>query len=437
VALIYQIYKPDDMKNLLTELSEKDKQNGSMPHTVKQFEKSERLNKLRYEIRGPVYERALQLQREGFNITNLNIGNPAAFGMDTPDEIVHDIVANIRGAQGYVDSRGLFAARKAVMQYYQSIGVKNTQIEDVFIGNGVSELIVMCVQALLNEGDEVLLPAPDYPLWTTSVGLAGGKAVHYACDENNDWNPNLKDLESKITAKTKALVVINPNNPTGAVYDREIIERMVEIAEKHSLVLFSDEIYDKILYDDMKHHSIAPLVENTLAITMGGLSKNYRATGFRGGWLIMSGAKQRAKSYIEGLTLMASMRLCANVFAQFGIQTALGGYQSINDLVIPTGRLYKQVQLAYEKLNAVDGLSCTRPKGALYIFPKIDLKKFDFKDDDDFVLQLLEEEHILVVSGNGFNYPKKDHFRIVLLANTEVLGEALDKMIAFMERHRK
>lgn len=408
-----------------------------MPHTGKQFEKSQRLSKLRYEIRGPVYERALQLHREGYKITNLNIGNPANFGFDTPDEIVHDIVANIRGAQGYADSRGLFAARKAVMQYYQSLGVKHTQIEDVFIGNGVSELIVMCMQALLNEGDEVLLPAPDYPLWTTAVGLCGGKAVHYTCDEDNDWNPDLNDLEAKITNRTKAIVIINPNNPTGAVYERGIVENIVQIAEKQGLILFADEIYDKILYDGAKHHSIAPMVENTLAITMGGLSKNYRAAGFRGGWMIMSGAKHRAKSYIEGLTLLASMRLCANVFAQFGIQTALGGYQSINDLVTSTGRLHKQMQLSYEKINAVDGLSCTRPKGALYVFPKIELKKFDFKDDDDFILQLLEEEHILVVAGNGFNYPKKDHFRIVFLPNTEVLGEALDRMIAFMERHRK
>lgn len=408
-----------------------------MPHSSKQFGKSQRLESLRYEIRGPVYERALYLQQQGFKITNLNIGNPAPFGFDVPDEIVHDIISNIREAQGYADSRGLFAARKAVMQYYQSIGVRNTQIEDVYIGNGVSELIVMCMQALLNEGDEVLVPAPNYPLWTAAVGLSGGKAVHYMCDEQSDWNPDIKDIEAKITAKTKAIVIINPNNPTGAVYEKEVVESIVKLAEEKGLILFSDEVYDKILYDGAKHHSVAPLVENTLAVTLGGLSKNYRAAGFRGGWLILSGAKHRAKSYVEGLTFLATMRLCSNVFAQFGIQTALGGYQSINDLVAPTGRLYKQMELCYDKINSIPGLSCTRPKGALYVFPKIDLKKFDFKDDDDFISNLLEEHHILVVAGNGFNYPQKDHFRIVFLPSVEVLGDAMDKMEMLFESFRK
>ena len=408
-----------------------------MPHSAKQFEKSQRLASLRYEIRGPIYERALFLQQQGFKITNLNIGNPAAFGFDTPDEIVHDIISNIREAQGYADSRGLFAARKAVMQYYQSIGVKNTQIEDVYIGNGVSELIVMCMQALLNEGDEVLVPTPDYPLWTAAVGLCGGKPVHYICDEKSDWNPDLKDIESKITSRTKAIVIINPNNPTGAVYDREIVEGIVKIAESNGLILFSDEIYDKILYDGAVHHSVAPMVENTLAVTMGGLSKNYRAAGFRGGWLILSGAKHRAKSYTEGLTFLASIRLCANVIAQYGIQTALGGYQSIHDLVIPTGRLYKQMEMCHEKLIAIPGVTCVRPKGALYLFPKIDLKQFVFKDDDAFILGLLEEHHILVVAGNGFNYPTKDHFRIVFLPSVEVLGAAMDKLTLFLENNRR
>ena len=408
-----------------------------MPHSAKQFEKSHRLGSLRYEIRGPIYERALFLQQQGFKITNLNIGNPAAFGFDTPDEIVHDIISNIREAQGYADSRGLFAARKAVMQYYQSIGVKNTQIEDVYIGNGVSELIVMCMQALLNEGDEVLVPTPDYPLWTAAVGLCGGKPVHYICDEKSDWNPDLKDIESKITSRTKAIVVINPNNPTGAVYDREIVEGIVKVAESNGLILFSDEIYDKILYDGAVHHSVASMVENTLAVTMGGLSKNYRAAGFRGGWLILSGAKHRAKSYTEGLTFLASIRLCANVIAQYGIQTALGGYQSIHDLVIPTGRLYKQMEMCHEKLTAIPGVTCVRPKGALYLFPKIDLKQFVFKDDDAFILGLLEEHHILVVAGNGFNYPTKDHFRIVFLPSVEVLGAAMDKLTLFLENNRR
>ena len=408
-----------------------------MPFSNQQFQKSNRLESLRYEIRGPVYERALYLQQQGYKITQLNIGNPAAFGFDTPDEIVHDIIANIREAQGYADSRGLFAARKAVMQYYQSIGVKNTQIEDVYIGNGVSELIVLSMQALLNPGDEVLLPAPDYPLWTTAVGLCGGKPVHYLCDEKNDWNPNLKDLESKITDRTKAIVIINPNNPTGAVYDKQIVENIVKLAESKGLILFSDEIYDKILYDDALHHSVAPMVENTLGVTFGGLSKNYRAAGFRGGWFILTGAKHRAKSYTEGLTLLASMRLCSNVFAQFGIQTALGGYQSIQDLVIPQGRLYRQIKLCHERLNAIDGITCTMPKGAMYVFPKIDLKQFDFKDDEDFVFQLLEEEHILVVAGSGFNYPQKNHFRVVTLPNEEILTDAFNRIERFFEQHRK
>jgi alanine-synthesizing transaminase len=426
------------MKILKNGLHIVEQTNGNgMPHTEKQFEKSHRLEKLRYEIRGPIYERALQLQQQGFKITNLNIGNPAPFGFDTPEEIVHDIIANIRDAMGYADSRGLFAARKAVMQYYQSLGVRNTQIEDVFIGNGVSELIVMTMQALLNDGDEVLIPSPDYPLWTTAVGLCNGKAVHYMCDEKSDWNPDLKDLESKINSRTKAIVLINPNNPTGAVYDREIVEKIVQLAEKHHIILFSDEIYDKILYDDAQHHSIAPMMENTLGVTFSGLSKNYRAAGFRGGWILLSGAKHRAKSYIEGLTLLASMRLCANVITQYGIQTALGGYQSIKELVAPTGRLYQQTMMSYARMNAIEGVSCTKPKGSLYVFPQLDLKQFDFKDDHDFVLQLLEEEHILVVAGTGFNYPKKNHFRIVILPNTEILNTAYNKMERFLNAHRK
>lgn len=400
------------------------------------FKKSQRLNKLRYEIRGPVYERALQLAREGYKITHLNIGNPAPFGFEAPDEIIHDIIANIRGAQGYVDSRGLFAARKAVMQYYQSLGVRNTEIEDVFIGNGVSELIVLAMQALLNDGDEVLVPSPDYPLWTTAVGLAAGKAVHYVCDEAADWNPDLRDIAAKITPKTRAIVIINPNNPTGAVYEKEVLRGIIALAERNNLIVFADEIYDKVLYDGVKHYPLATMSDKTLIVTMNGLSKNYRAAGFRGGWLILSGAKHRAKDYIEGLTFLASMRLCSNVFAQFGIQTALGGYQSITDLVAPTGRLYRQMELAHQKITAIDGITCVRPKGALYLFPKIDLSQFTFKDDDEFVYQLLEEQHILVVAGNGFNYPTKDHFRIVFLPNTDTLTTAIDKIASFLDSYR-
>lgn len=399
--------------------------------------KSKRLEHLKYEIRGPVYEKALALQNQGYKITSLNIGNPAAFGFETPDEIVHDIIVNIRNAQGYVDSRGLFAARKAVMQYYQNLGVKNILIEDIYIGNGVSELISLVMNALLNIGDEVLIPSPDYPLWTTVVELAGGKAMHYQCDEKNEWQPDLQDIESKITPQTKALVIINPNNPTGAVYSKETVNKLVEIAAKNNLILFSDEIYDKILYDETKHFSAAGLSEECLIVTMGGLSKNYRAAGFRGGWMILTGAKHRAKSYIEGLNFLFSTRLCANVITQFGIQTALGGYQSINDLVAPGGRLYKQMNLAWEKLNAIDGVSCVKPKGALYLFPTYDPEKFTFKDDSHFVMSLLEEQKILVVAGSGFNFKGKNNFRIVFLPHVELLNQALDKIALHFENYRK
>ena len=399
--------------------------------------KSKRLEHLKYEIRGPVYEKALALQNQGYKITSLNIGNPAAFGFETPDEIVHDIIVNIRSAQGYVDSRGLFAARKAVMQYYQNLGVKNILIEDIYIGNGVSELISLVMNALLNTGDEVLIPSPDYPLWTTVVELAGGKAMHYACVESNDWQPDLVDIESKITPNTKALVIINPNNPTGAVYSKETVQKLVQIAAKNNLILFSDEIYDKILFDDTKHFSAAGLSEECLIITMGGLSKNYRAAGFRGGWMILTGAKHRAKSYIEGLNFLFSTRLCANVITQFGIQTALGGYQSINDLVAPGGRLYKQMNLAWEKLNAIDGVTCVKPKGALYLFPTYDPSKFNFVDDSHFVMSLLEEQKILVVAGSGFNFSGRNNFRIVFLPHVELLNQALDKIALHFENYRK
>lgn len=401
------------------------------------FLKSDRLSDLRYEIRGPVYEKALDLESQGYTIIKLNIGNPAPFGFDAPDEIVHDIILNIRNAQGYSDSRGLFAARKAVMHYTQNLGIKDVAINDVFIGNGVSELILLTMQALLNEGDEVLVPSPDYPLWTASVALSGGKPVHYLCDEQANWNPDLADLESKITSRTRAIVVINPNNPTGAVYDKAILKGIARMAEQHQLIVFADEIYDKILYDGAEHHPMAKLVEDTLCVSMGGLSKNYRAAGFRGGWLVLSGAKHRAKSYIEGLTLLASMRLCANVPTQYAIQTALGGYQSINDLILPTGRLYRQIQYAYDRITDIPGLTCVRPKGSLYIFPKIDLSQFRIASDDDFVFDLLDEQKVLVVAGTGFNYVHNDHFRIVCLPSIDDLTPALDRIELFLESRRK
>ena len=401
-----------------------------------QFQKSTRLENIRYDIRGPVYEKALELESQGYKIINLNIGNPAPFGFDAPDEIIHDMILNIRNAQGYVDSRGLFAARKAVMHYTQTLGIKNVDISDIYIGNGVSELIVMAMQALLNDGDEVLVPSPDYPLWTAAVALTGGRAVHYVCDEQADWNPDLVDLERKITPKTKAIVVINPNNPTGAVYDLDVLTKIARMAERHGLILFCDEIYDRVLYDDAVHHPMATLVQDTLCVSMGGLSKNYRAAGFRGGWMILSGAKQRAKSYIEGLTLLATLRLCANVPTQFAIQTALGGYQSIKDLVAPSGRLYKQMDFIYQRITRIPGISCVRPRGAMYLFPKIDLNQFSFEDDGEFVYQLLAEQKVLVVAGTGFNYVKNDHFRIVTLPPMDELTIAVDRIESFLESKR-
>ncbi len=401
-----------------------------------EFLKSSRLDSLKYEIRGPVYDKAQSLIAQGYKIISLNIGNPASYGFETPDEIIHDIIINIRNAQGYVDSRGLFSARKAVMQYYQSRGIKNILIEDIFIGNGVSELISLSLNALLNSNDEVLIPAPDYPLWTTVVELAGGKAVHYKCLEEDGWIPSAEDIESKISSKTKAIVLINPNNPTGAVYPKEVILKLSKIAQKNNLILFADEIYDKILYDENTHHTAAGLNEDVLTITMGGMSKNYRAAGFRGGWMLITGPKNKAKSYIEGLNFLFSTRLCANVITQYGIQTALGGYQSINDLVEKNGRLYKQMNLAYEKINSIDGVSCEKPKGALYLFPKIDLSKFDFRDDQHFVMSLLEEQKVLVVAGSGFNLDANNYFRIVFLPHVELLELAIDKIIEHFENHR-
>lgn len=399
--------------------------------------KSERLVHLKYDIRGPVYEKSLELESQGYKIISLNIGNPATFGFDAPDEIVHDIILNIRNAQGYADSRGLFAARKAVMHHTQNIGLPGITINDIYIGNGVSELIMLAMQALLNEGDEVLIPSPDYPLWTASVAFCGGKPIHYSCNEAADWNPDLADLESKITARTRAIVVINPNNPTGAVYAKSVLEGIARVAERHKLIVFSDEIYDRILYDDNVHYPIAKMVHDTLCITMGGLSKNYRAAGFRGGWLILSGARQRAKSYIEGLTLLASMRLCANVPTQYAIQTALGGYQSIKDLVVPAGRLHKQIMLAYNRMIAIPGVTCVKPRGALYIFPKIDFSQFNIASDEEFVYDLLTEQKVLVVAGTGFNYADNDHFRIVCLPTVDELTVALDRIEAFLESRRK
>ncbi len=401
-----------------------------------EFKKSNRLENIKYAIRGPVFEKAHAMQNAGVDIINLNIGNPAPFGFNVPDEMVQDIIANIKRSQGYVHHLGIFSARKAVMQYCQQINIKDVEIEDVFIGNGVSELIVMCMQALLNSDDEVLVPAPDYPLWTTAVNLAGGKAVHYACDEDKEWNPNVADIISKLTPKTKAIVIINPNNPTGAVYKKDVLNEIRLFAEKNKLIIFADEIYDKILYDNAKHVPIAALGKDTLYVTMGGLSKNYRAAGYRAGWLILSGAKHKASSFIDGLTLLASVRLCSNVMAQYAIQTALGGYQSINDLVAPKGRLAKQRKYVFERFSNIKGITCSNPAGALYVFPSIDLSQFDFEDDEDFVLKLLIEKHVLLVAGSGFNHTDNHHFRLVFLADVDLLEKAIDRIEAFLDEHR-
>ena len=400
------------------------------------FIKSNRLNNLSYAIRGPIFDIAQQLEAMGQKIINLNIGNPAPFGFDVPDEIIHDMLINIRNAQGYSHHLGIFSARKAVMHYTQQQGVKGVTIEDIFIGNGVSELILMSMQAVLNDGDEVLIPSPDYPLWTTAVSLSGGKPVHYICDETADWNPDIDDITFKITAKTKGIVLINPNNPTGAVYEKDVLKSIVKLAQEHKLIIFSDEIYDKILYDSNIHHPVAALSDDVLIFTYGGLSKNYRAAGFRGGWLVLSGPVHRAKSINEGLNLLASMRLCANVPTQYAIQTALGGYQSIQDLVAPEGRLTRQRDLIHYMMTDIPGISCVKPKGALYLFPKIDLKKFDFNSDEDFAYRLLEEKHVLIVPGTGFNHRDHAHFRIVFLPQLDELEYAARLMRNFLDSSR-
>ena len=401
-----------------------------------EFLKSRRLDNLKYEIRGATYQKALELESQGFKIHNLNIGNPAPFGFNSPDEIVHDLILNIRNAQGYTDSRGLFSARKAVMHHTQTQGIHGVEINDIFIGNGVSELILLSMQALLNPGDEILVPSPDYPLWTTAIALSGGKPVHYVCDEQSDWNPDLDDMEKKITPRTKGIVLINPNNPTGAVYEKEVLENIAGMAERHGLIIFSDEIYDQILYDGARHYPMATLVSETLCISYGGLSKNYRSAGFRGGWMILSGAKLKARSYVEGILLLASLRLCANVPTQYAIQTALGGHQSIKELVTENGRLHKQMNLVYERLVSIPGVSCVKPKGSLYVFPKLDLKKFGLENDEKFVYDLLSEQKVLVVPGSGFNYITDDHFRIVFLPTVDELNQALDKLEHFLEPRR-
>jgi alanine-synthesizing transaminase len=404
---------------------------------VKPILKSEKLNHVCYDIRGPVLELAQRMEEEGHKIIKLNIGNVGVFGFDPPEEIQLDMIRNLGNASAYSDSKGIFAARKAIMQYCQEKGIQGVTLDDIYTGNGVSELIVIAMNALLNNGDEVLVPAPDYPLWTAAVSLSGGTPVHYLCDESKEWAPDLADLRKKITPRTKAIVVINPNNPTGAIYSKEVLTELTSIAREHDLILFADEIYDKMLYDQEKHISLASLSTDVVTITLNGLSKNYRSCGYRAGWMVVSGDKEMIRDYIEGLNMLSSMRLCANVPGQYAIQTALGGYQSINDLVAEGGRLAKQRDLAWKLITAIPGVTCVKPKSALYLFPRLDPEMYPIEDDQQFVADLLKEEKVLLVQGSGFNWIKPDHFRVVFLPHEDVLTEAIARLARFLERYRQ
>ncbi|MFI8454068.1 pyridoxal phosphate-dependent aminotransferase [Kitasatospora sp. NPDC085464] len=393
---------------------------------------SSKLANVCYDIRGPVLDEAMRLEEQGHRILKLNTGNPATFGFEAPPEILQDILRNLSNAHGYGDSKGLLSARRAVVMHYEDRGLHGLSVDDVFLGNGVSELIQLAMTALLDDGDEVLVPAPDYPLWTASVSLAGGTAVHYRCDEQSEWYPDLADIEAKVTDRTRAIVVINPNNPTGAVYPREVLEGIVEIARRHDLVVYADEIYDKILYDDAEHVPLATLAPDLFCVTFNGLSKAYRVAGFRSGWMVLSGDRTRARSYIEGLTVLASMRLCANMPAQHAVAAALGGRQSVRDLVLPGGRLLASRDAAYELLNQIPGVSCVKPKGALYAFPRLDPKVHKIKDDARMVLDLLRSQRILLVQGTGFNWPEPDHFRLVTLPRAEEITDAVTRIGDFL-----
>jgi alanine-synthesizing transaminase len=401
------------------------------------IKKSAKLANVCYDIRGPVLQKAKQMEEEGHKIIKLNIGNLAAFGFDSPEEIQQDIIRNLPSAAGYTDSKGIFAARKAIMHYCQQKHIKGVTLEDIYVGNGVSELIVMAMNALLDANDEVLVPAPDYPLWTAAISLSGGTPKHYLCDENNEWLPDLDDIRRKITPNTKAIVIINPNNPTGALYPDWLLKEIIAIARENHLVIYSDEVYDKVLYEAESHTAIASLSEDVLTITFNGLSKNYRSCGYRAGWLVVSGDKRNAKDYIEGLDMLASMRLCANAPGQHGIQTALGGYQSIDDLVAEGGRMRRQRDVAYDLITAIPGVSCVKPKATLYMFPRLDPAVYPIADDQQFISELLQEEKVLLVQGSGFNWPHPDHFRLVFLPHEDDLKEAIGRIARFLENYRK
>lgn len=404
---------------------------------VKEIKKSSKLNNVCYDIRGPVLELAQQMEEEGQKIIKLNIGNVGVFGFDPPEEIQLDMIRNLPNSAAYSDSKGIFSARKAIMHYCQEKGIQGVTLDDIYTGNGVSELIVLAMNALLNADDEVLVPAPDYPLWTAAVSLSSGTPKHYLCDEAKDWSPDIADIKAKITPKTKAIVVINPNNPTGALYSDDVLKEIIALAREHGLIIFADEIYDKTLFDGEKHTSIGALSTDVVTVTFNGLSKNYRACGYRAGWMVVSGNKSGAKDYIEGLNMLSSMRLCANVPGQNAIQTALGGYQSIDDLVGEGGRLRRQRDLAWELVTKIPGVTCVKPKAALYLFPKLDPEMYPIENDQEFIANLLREEKVLLVQGSGFNWPKPDHFRIVFLPHEDVLREAIARLAKFLERYRQ
>ncbi|HFD6904184.1 TPA: pyridoxal phosphate-dependent aminotransferase [Enterococcus faecium] len=404
---------------------------------MREFEKSNKLEGVSYDVRGPVLEEAERMQEEGISILKLNTGNPAPFGFEAPNEVIRDLIMNARDSEGYSDSKGIFSARKAIEQYCQLKHFPNVTINDIYTGNGVSELITMCMQGLLDNGDEVLVPMPDYPLWTASIALAGGTPVHYICDEEAEWYPDIDDITSKITSRTKAIVIINPNNPTGALYPKELLEEIVEVARQNNLIIYSDEIYDRLVMDGLEHIPIATLAPDLFVVTLNGLSKSHRVAGFRVGWMVLSGDKSHVKGYIEGLNMLSSMRLCSNVLSQQIIQTALGGYQSVDELLLPGGRIYEQREYIYNAINDIPGLSAVKPKAAFYIFPKIDTKRFNILDDEKFVLDFLHEHHILLVHGGGFNWNQPDHFRIVYLPKMDDLKQTAKKMREFLTTYRQ
>ena len=428
-------------------LSGKDSKNGEKEHnkierkeqvnSMREFKKSAKLDNVLYDVRGPVVEEAARMENEGMQVLKLNIGNPAPFGFRTPDEVIYDMRRQLTECEGYSDSRGLFAARKAIMQYAQLKNIPNVTMDDIYTGNGVSELINLCMSALLDDGDEVLIPSPDYPLWTACVTLAGGKAVHYICDEQAEWYPDIEDMKKKVNARTKAIVIINPNNPTGALYPKEILEQIVAIAREHQLMIFSDEIYDRLVMDEEEHISIASLAPDLFCVTYSGLSKSHMIAGFRIGWMILSGNKAMAKDYIQGINMLSNMRLCSNVPAQSIVQTALGGYQSVKNYIVPGGRVYEQREYIYKALNDIPGISAVKPKAAFYIFPKIDTKKFNIKDDEKFALDLLRDKKILLINGRGFNWQEPDHFRVVYLPRVEVLEDAMGKLRDFLSYYKQ